>query len=296
MCNKTVILLLIFIVKLLIIFVIPYLLFFKKISNYRTFNILYIINISLLGLFSILLVMNNKCIVNSTLSGINNSFMANSTSKKVVKESNDADTVSQIVTNKKYKTNNLSDVYYFNNNIQPLSDKKINCNGETKYMKQYGNGITTVSMMVSTILNQNIDPIEILNLAVKNDIFDCNTGVNINLLLNVVSEEYNISFREIDSDLLWDYVYSGNVVLEEIAFNKNTNNNLTCSKGNILIYSVDNNYNFQILNPNNSNEDYICPDNTPGSMMIIKAKSNDNVWTINQLNNIKSRYIVGERN
>ena len=294
MCESKAILSFMFFIKIIVLIIIPLIILINKKINPNTKMKLINVEIVIVSLFIILRVTNNSCIVNSSIDKVGMDLYRKSTS--VSKEKNSPDIVEEIVTNKIYKTNNLSDVYYFNNNIQPLSDKKITCNGETKYMKQYGNGITTVSMMVSTILNQNIDPIEILNLAVKNDIFDCNTGVNINLLLNVVSEEYNISFREIDSDLLWDYVYSGNVVLEEIVFNKNTNNNLTCSKGNILIYSVDNNYNFQILNPNNSNEDYICPDNTPGSMMIIKAKSNDNVWTINQLNNIKSRYIVGERN
>ena len=294
MCEGKAILSFMFFIKIIVLIIIPLIILINKKINPNTKMKLINVEIAIVSLFIILRVTNNSCIVNSSIEKIGIDLYRKSTS--VIKEKNSPDIVEEIVTNKKYKTKNLSDVYYFNNNIQPLSDKKITCNGETKYMKQYGNGITTVSMMVSTILNQNIDPIEILNLAVKNDIFDCNTGVNINLLLNVVSEEYRVTFREIDSESLWDTIYSGNVVLEEAVFKKDAPVNLTCGKGYLLIYSVDNNYDFQILNPNNSANDYICPDNTPGYMTIIKANSNDSIWTLNQLNEIKSRFIIGERN
>ena len=63
-----------------------------------------------------------------------------------------------------------------------------------------------------------------------------------------------------------------------------------------LVYDVDNSYNFQILNPNNSIHDYICPDNTVGSMTKITGNTNSKTWNLTQLDSIKSRYIVGERN
>ena len=294
MCDKGGMLLLFFILKIIIFALVPILILLNKRISQDKMNKLFIVDAVLIVLFIVLRISNFTCVSNSTLNGLNISMKKNSTD--FIKEKNDADSVNEIVTNKIYKTNSLSNVYYFNNNQLPLSNKKVICDNKELYMRQYGNGITAVSSMVSTILNKNVDPIAILELSIRNGIFDCEEGVNINLLLDVVSNEYNITFREIDSENLWNTVYSGKLVMEEIVYNKDSLDNITCDKGYILVYDVDNSYNFQILNPNNSIHDYICPDNTVGSMTKITGNTNSKTWNLTQLDSIKSRYIVGERN
>ena len=126
MCEKSVILSLIFILKIVILLVIPIIvLFFYKKFDSKKINILFYVEFGLIALLIVLRIMNNPCIVNSTIGGINQSIL--NTSTEHINEDNDPNVVNKIVTNKIYKNNKGGDVYYFNNNELPLSNKKIIC-------------------------------------------------------------------------------------------------------------------------------------------------------------------------
>lgn len=293
MCERTSLLVLIFILKILFFFLVPIFLYvsYNKLNN-KYLNILYKINIVVVLLFLILKLFNNSCIINSNISGIKNN-MAKS-SDVILYEGNNADVVENIVTNKIYTKSDMQKIYYFNNNKLPLSNKKVYCDNDYAYMKNYGNNITALSIIVSSLYNENIDPISLLNLSIDNNIFDCKNGVNTEALISLIQSSYSIKREDIDFTELTNYVRSGGIVLAE-ANASDIEKNVTCGPSYIVIYDVDKAGNFSILNPNDKSYDYICPENSEGYGSIVKANTNNNLYSLKEIKSICSRYIILER-
>ena len=293
MCERSSILTLFFVLKIIVLLIIPIVIIFIKKISYKKTSILLYFDISIISFLILLRIFNNNCVVNSNISGIKNSYYLNN--NDYIQESNDPNSVSQIITNKKYKTNTGKDVYYFNNNQLPLSEKKILCSDNSEvYMKNYGNGITAVSMLLSSYYNENIDPISIMNLALEKEIFNCNNGVSIDSLIALVSDKYNVNFKEVSKNNLYNEVSNGNVILAEVKYTANTIN-VTCNKAYIIIYNIDNNNKYHILYSNDSTNDIICSDNSEGVLSIINKNLNSKEWDINSLNMITDRYMKLER-
>ena len=293
MCERSSILTLFFILKIIVLLIIPIvIIFIKKISYKKTMGLLYL-DIIIIIIFILLRIFNNGCVVNSNISGIKNSYYLNGSN--YIRESNDPNNVNQIITNKKYKTNSGKDVFYFNNNQLPLSDKKIICSDNSEvYMKNYGNSITTISMLLSSYFDENIDPVQILNLTLESEIFNCNNGVSFDSLMALVSDRYNVNFIEINSNNLYNEISNGNVILAEVKYVNDTIN-VTCDKGYILIYNIDNSNKYHILYSNDSTNDIICSDNSSGALSTISKNLNLKEWDLNNLNMITDRYIKIER-
>lgn len=293
MCDRTVILVLLFVLKILMFIIVPglFILFSDKLDK-KYMNNIYFIELLLLITFIVLRFINNPCIVNSTISGI--SVNSNKNSKNYIYSSNSANTVERIVTNKIYTKSNKQKIYYFNINKLPLSNKKIYCDNDYAYMKNYGSNITALSIIVSSLYDENIDPIKILNLSIENNIFDCETGVNTDELINLVNNNYSLSKREINYTELKDYIRNGGIVLAEINAG-DIDKSISCSASYIVIYDVDKQGNFSILNPNDKDYKYICPENSEGYGKVIDSNTNDKLYSLDDIKNLSSRYIILER-
>lgn len=293
MCERTSILILIFILKVIFLILSP-LSFFYLINrfNNKYINILYKINVIFLILLIVLRIFNNPCVINSNISGIDHNMSKKS--DNIIYETNSANTVERIVTNKIYTKSNKQKIYYFNINKLPLSNKKIYCDNDYAYMKNYGSNITALSIIVSSLYNENIDPIKLLDLSVENNIFDCETGVNTDELINLVNNNYSLSKREINYTELKDYIRNGGIVLAEINAG-DIDKSISCSASYIVIYDVDKQGNFSILNPNDKDYKYICPENSEGYGKVIDSNTNDKLYSIDDIKNISSRYIILER-
>lgn len=293
MCERTSILILIFILKVIFLILSP-LSFFYLINrfNNKYINILYKTNVIFLILLITLRIFNNPCVVNSNISGIKHNMSKNS--DNIIYETNSANTVERIVTNKIYTKSNKQKIYYFNINKLPLSNKKIYCDNDYAYMKNYGSNITALSIIVSSLYDENIDPIKILNLSIENNIFDCETGVNTDELISLVNNNYNLSKREINYTELKDYIRNGGIVLAEINAGSKEKT-VSCSASYIVIYDVDKQGNFSILNPNDKDYKYICPENSEGYGKVIDSNTNDKLYSLDDIKNLSSRYIILER-
>ena len=293
MCERTSILILIFILKVIFLILGP-LSFFYLINrfNNKYINILYKTNVIFLILLITLRIFNNPCVINSNISGIDHNMSKKS--DNIIYETNSANTVERIVTNKIYTKSNKQKIYYFNINKLPLSNKKIYCDNDYAYMKNYGSNITALSIIVSSLYNENIDPIKILDLSVENNIFDCETGVNTDELINLVNNNYSLSKREINYTELKDYIRNGGIVLAEINAG-DIDKSISCSASYIVIYDVDKQGNFSILNPNDKDYKYICPENSEGYGKVIDSNTNDKLYSLDDIKNISSRYIILER-
>ena len=293
MCERTSILILIFILKVIFLILSPIsFLYLINWFNNKYINILYKTKIIFLILLITLRIFNNPCVINSNISGIDHNM-----SKKsdiILYETNSANTVERIVTNKIYTKSNKQKIYYFNINKLPLSNKKIYCDNDYAYMKNYGSNITALSIIVSSLYNENIDPIKLLDLSVENNIFDCETGVNTDELINLVNNNYSLSKREINYTELKDYIRNGGIVLAEINAG-DIDKSISCSASYIVIYDVDKQGNFSILNPNDKDYKYICPENSEGYGKVIDSNTNDKLYSLDDIKNISSRYIILER-
>ena len=130
----------------------------------------------------------------------------------------------------------------------------------------------------------------------SNDIVNCEMGISIENVLNLIQNNYNVHYTEIDNSIIEKSVDNGIPVLTEIIYNSNSKRNLTCSKGYIVIYNRDNNGYYKILNPNEKGLTKICPEQTEGALTVIEPGSNDYSWTYEELMEISSRFWVVERN
>lgn len=293
MCQRESILTLILILKIVILLVLPILLvFFRDRIERRYISPLFNINIVLIILFIVLRVLNNGCIVNSTFSKLYiNQYKKGEITKK---EETGSNIIERIVTNKKYNTKTGKTVYYFNNVELPISDYEVPCKKSHGYMKNLGNNITAISIFMSTYLERNMDPIQILNYAKKSELIRCDVGIKTYNLLNIVAKDYDYNVRTISFGEVDRYLNSGNVVLAEVT-NKPGVHNVTCDKSYIVIYNKTNDNNYMFLNPSDRSFDYICPASSAGYGTVVEANTNDYFMSESELNTIGIDYIVLER-
>ena len=297
MCDKSSLLFIFIIIKIIIILIPIFFIINKRVGlKTQIDKPLFIVEIILLFLLIGLRITNNCLVNNSTLSIFYRNIKYNDNTEIILNSGNDANIVKEIITDDIYKTRTSGNVYYFNNNTKPLSDKRITCEGRKMYMKNYGNSLTAASIIISSTLNNNIDPIALLNLSVKNNVIDCDNGITIENILNLLQNNYNVHYTEINNNMLEISVSNGIPVLAEIKYNSNSTKNLTCSKSYIVIYNIDNNGKYKILNPNENNSVKICPENTEGELSLIDSNSNNKSWSSEELTSIINRLWVVERN
>ena len=291
--NNYVFLIVVFIFKIIILLALPiYILFFYK----KEKNRLIIIEIVLLSILIILRIFNNTVIVNSSFGRLKELYRENiytNDNSSIIENEEDFDVY---ITDQIYKTKNGSNVYYFNNNSYPLNNKRFYYNGTAGYLKHYGTGITALSMTISSLLDSNIDPIELLNLSIKNNIIDKASGIDMNKILELAKQQYNFHYFTVGINEMDSYVKAGKVVLAKVKYNENSSKNLFCTAGYIVIYNVDNNNSYYILNPNTNGSDILCPDNTAGALTVIKDEVSNSPWTMDELNMIVDKYYYLERN
>ena len=290
MCDSNTSLIIFLTIKIIALLILPIIIIFVKKIDKLIKNFLFIINIALLVLLICLRIFNNDCVVYSTINGIKINSYKNTSNYVTEKTSNNIEKIDAI---EKYKTNNNSNVYYFNNVSFPLSNQSITCSSDTVFMKDYGNEITAVSIMVSSILDKNIDPIEILDLAKKNNVIDCNKRINIDKLISIVNNKYKLYSVNIDSNSAHNKIKNGEVILAEVNYVEGMNN-ISCDRDYVIVYKINNDNKYVILNPSQRDKDYICPDNTDGLLTVIKG--NNNTFSEEEFNKICSRYIYMGRN
>lgn len=294
MCQNNGMIICLLILKIIIIIIIPiYLIIFRrdKTDVYKKIEKIEIILLILLVLISIIF---SQCTINSSIFNLKLMKYNNKTDLNQIYESNDANIVEQIETSEIFKSTSNKKVYYFNNDKLPLSDKKIECGNKDIYMKNYGNNITAASILLSTVMGKNIDPIEILNFSLQNNLFDCSNGVDTDTLLNALAQDNGLTVIYLDFTEVPNYLKSGGIVIAKV-INEKSSINVSCDMSNIILYNINNQNEINILNPSDKDYDYICPDGSAGYGQIIKANTNDRIWSLNEIDSIGYEYISLER-
>lgn len=283
-------LVLFFLIKIIVVIIAPVLfIIFKKYEIKK-----YLIGIELFALIAIIVLyaIGFSYVTDSNLINILNIKLLNKSDKSIVSDLYEnistSNAMSTIEGSTDYKTHRNSNVYYFDGYNMPLAAKKIKCDSGYDYYKYYSDMITSTAMLLSTYFDKNISPLEILEKVDNEGLIKCGEPINQDSFFYVIYKEYNVDFKVINSSELRNYVLNGKPVLLET----NGNGNLSCNQSYFLIYDVNNNDDYLLLDPNNKSYNYICPDGSTGFGSILKANYNDSTFSYSDILSDTRRLIV----
>ena len=201
----------------------------------------------------------NSCVYNSNIDGF-----------KRVKKYNEITLYNEIHPNtdygnnsdgiepeKKYITSTGKNLYYFNQNKAYMKTAYYTCNNQKIYMNSFGSSITAISTTISTLYDNNINPVQVFNLY-KNDNLDlCNTKFDIGSVFSSVMKRYGaLSLTNIDSSKIKDELKNGGIVIAEVSANENSK--LTCDHDYIIVYNSTNDGKVMIVSPSSLDNPYVC--------------------------------------
>ncbi len=293
MCNNIVILYLFMILKLLIIIILPIIIFIKR-KNKISRKLLIIDIILLLIVFIGNIFSSSSCLYNSNPNGIKKMQK-----KKLIELSNNIhsninnDYIEENVNPKEYyKTFIGTNFYYYNQNDSLIAKEPISC-AEDYYMNKYGAPITTVSMTMSTLLNRNVSPIEILNLYLSNTT-DCSNGINIEDIFRLIVDNYvGIEVRNISDNEIFNEIRNGGIVIAKVE--GSSNSKISCGESYIVIYNMTLEGKLIIADPDDRDYPYICSKSSNSYGSVLSNNKTNSEWSLEDLNNDVTKYYLIKR-
>ena len=290
MCNNIIVLWIFIILKIISIIILPIIIIIKRKKDYIKYIL--IADLILLVFFAICNIFNiNKCVYNSSISGINRVNNEN----RIVYYNNlhpNVDNTGSYNTNPElnYKTYKGQDLYYFNQNRNYLKDNYYECINNKIYLNSNGSSITAFSIAISTLYNKTINPIEILNYY-KDDNNMCDKEITIESIYDSFIQRYgNISLNKIGSSQIADEIRNGGIVIAKLKANENSK--LTCDTGYIVIYNINLNDKFQIADPASLDEPYVCPYSSRAYGQVISNDNMDKPWSLGEIQSEAVEYYV----
>lgn len=258
MCNSVTVLWLFIILKIIALIILPIIIIFKRKKNY----VIYIVftDIVLLLFFMICNIFTiNSCVYNSNMDGIKRVEKYNEITlyNEIHPNTDYGNNSDGIEPEKKYITSTGKNLYYFNQNKAYMKTAYYICNNQKIYMNSFGSSITAISTTISTLYDNNINPVQVFNLY-KNDNLDlCNTKFDIGSVFSSVMKRYGaLSLTNIDSFKIKDELKNGGIVIAEVSANKNSK--LTCDHDYIIVYNSTNDGKVMIVSPSSLDNPYVC--------------------------------------
>jgi hypothetical protein len=200
MCDRSFMLVVFLILKIIILIITPILLYFLYKKESKVYNLVGGLDIFFIILFIILKLTGNTCINNSTFSYINSNRVS------YLKENYDS-FYESILSSKQYVNKNNEDVYYYSISNKPLSDVKLSCD-EKKYMKNYGDSITAITTLLSNNIGLEINEIDVISYLEKNKIIDCENDIDFDKVIKGLQDKYHYTVSEIKSIILFISFFS----------------------------------------------------------------------------------------
>ena len=289
-CDNTIVLSIFILIKIFIYIIFPIIIFKKRKYEYVKYfiitEIILLLSLLVSDVFSL-----NKCVYNSNISGIKKSSLK----KKVINYNSlhysdeDYESVDEIEPIEYYKTYVGKDFYYFNQNDVFLKNKKLEC-GENKYFNKYGSAITATSMAVSTVLDLNITPIDVLDLY-NSEYFDCSDNVNIGDVFKVVTDRYSgLIITEIPGNMVTNSITSNGIVIAHIE--SNGNSSLTCGSNYIVMYNLTLEGKLIIADPDDSDNPFACSYSSRSYGKVLKPNRTNTEWTLDEINSQTLHYYL----
>lgn len=283
MCNNLIVLYVFIIIKIIAVIVLPILIYiFRKkefVKYMLAIDIVILLFFLICNAFTI-----NKCVYNSNPEGLKRTKNENKIVSYNTLHPPKINSVSNaIVPNKDYKTYLGKDLYYYNQNSETLRNLSYTCGDDTIYFNSFGNGITTIATVYSTLYNRNIDPIGIYNYLVPKMNF-CDREATIEEIhRNLTYKHTNIELKEISVNQVEKSIKSGNIVIAKL--NAKEDSKLTCDSTYIIIYNIDTNGKFMITDSSLLDKTYICPYSSDAYGNIISSDNMKNSWSLSEIDN-----------
>lgn len=288
MCDRSIVLVIFLILKILFLIVMPIALYFLYKKKMKEFNIIGVLDIFFLLIFILLKLFGNPCITNSNFSYIKN----NTNSINNVYGNNEV-IYGTINATSKYNYKSDKNAYYYGLNYEPLKNYKLSCDKKS-YMKNYGSSISAISTLIANTYNSDLNIVEVISYLNKNNLIDCENGIDFDNSINKLGEKYHYNYYQITSFEVNNYLSAGKSVLVETKNNNTEKNNFGCEKDYIVIYNKNNDGNYNIINPNDKDYSYFCPSNTIGYGSIIEKNQNNRTYTLDEIDSKALRYFVIE--
>lgn len=287
MCERSFMLVIFLILKIIILFIIPVVLYYLYKTERKEYNLVGVLDIIFILLFIILRLSGNSCITNSSFS-----YIKGNDSDVFINESNDT-IYETVYSTDQYTNMNNSNAYFYSIYSDPLRNVKLSCT-KSSYMKNYGDSITAITTLISNYYGVEIDEMELINYLEENDLIDCEKGIDFLTVFKALQDRYYYDIVEISGSQLYSYILNNKSVLVETQNKYSESKNFGCEKDYIIIYSVNNEGSYSIINPNDKNYDYFCPSNTIGYGSIIDGNQNEKVYSIDDINSKALKYYAIE--
>lgn len=296
LCDNVIVLYIFLILKIFIILIFPILIYFNR--NRKNIKIFIIIEILLLLINLLFNIFNvNSCIYNSNPSGIKRVKLKNNISKyNNLHNSNDYyQDIYEVEPDNYYKTYKGSQFYYYNQNNKIIGSKKLTCSiYDDTYMNKYGSPITSVSMVVSTLFDRNISPIDIMDLYLEDETNNCSEEVNIKDVFDAIKNRYaGLEITEISSTDVASSIVDGGLVIAQIG--AKASSNLTCGNNYIVIYNINLEGKYIIADPDDNSSEYVCSDTSLAYGNILKSNRTGSQWEPNIINGQTLHYYLIKR-
>ena len=288
MCDRSAVLIIFLILKIIVLIIVPIILFILYKSENGTYTLVGVLDAVFIIIFIILKLTGNSCITNSKFSYIKST----NESKTAIKENKDI-MYEDINATSQYSIDNDKMAYFYGLNYAPLNRYRIMCD-EKSYMKSYGDGITAITTLIANYYNIEINESKVITYLEDANLIDCDNGINFDAALKVIADNYSATPIQIPIYDIDSYLDNGKSVLVETQNKYTETGNFGCEKDYIVIYNKTNDGDYNIINPNDRNESYFCPSNTIGYGSIIEEKQNTKAYTIDERDSKALRYFVVE--
>lgn len=291
MCQNIIVLYTFMVLKIIVIAILPIIILIKRKKNYA--KILIIIDIILLlfllmcNIFAI-----NKCVYNSTVSGINRAKNQNKLDLYTsIHPMVDNSSYIGINPELNYKTYNGKNLYYYNINRNYMKDTYYECGEEKIYINSFGSAITSYSIAISTLYDSNINPVQIFSYYKQENTDLCNKIMTIDNINEVISKVYTgISISQIDSSQISSSLSNGGLVIAMLSANEESK--LTCDTNYIVIYNMDLEGKYKIVDPALQDSSYVCPSTSRAYGRVINSDNMNKSWTLEEIENEAVRYYL----
>lgn len=288
MCDRNVVLVIFILFKVIVLIVAPIMLIFFYKKDSRMYTPVGIATIFFIVFLILLRFLGNNCIINSNISYIS----SNHSGDKSIKESEEIG-YSEVYSISKYLNRKNQDIFNYNINKYPLKNVKISCDKKS-YMKNYGDSITAITMLISNAFGYEFNEIDILNFLDKKGLVSCEKGIDFDKAFNALSEKYFFDIIKINSSEIDNYLQNGNSILMETLNKYEEPGNFGCGKDYLIIYNISTDDKYNLINPNDKDYSYFCPSNTIGYGSIIDGNQNDKTYSFDEIDNKASRFFVIE--
>lgn len=289
MCNNIIVLYTFIIIKIIVLVILPVIILIKRKKEYC--KILILVEVFLLAFFLLCNIFTiNKCVYNSTPDGIKRTNIDNKISLFDRLHPLISYGQQENISEKKYKTLTSKTLYYYNQNRDNIKNLYFECSGNKKYMDEIGSSITSLSIAISTLYNNEVNPTKIYDYY-KKDNFDFCSDITIEKVYASIVKRYGaITLSEINRSQIENSLVNDGIVIAQLRANENSK--LTCDAKYIVIYSKDLSGKYSIADPTLRNSDYVCPYSSEAYGNVIDSDNMNKAFTLDEIDNEAVKYYL----